>query len=148
MDSTNEEKTDLDKKLSILTERQREAYLLYQKSKNYSQVGREMGISPSAVQQHVHHAERRFREYESYNAIQLKNNVMVQISLSRGDLKLALEGLELLEREQAKGVYKVVSSDCTEKVPYKYQRAVDLEKWIRSILYDQQGESEPMKEVE
>ena len=49
--------------LSILTERQRMAYLFRRQKMTYKKIGEAMGISTNAASDLIHHAERRFREY-------------------------------------------------------------------------------------
>lgn len=126
---------EVEKDLSILTERQRTAYSLWVQRRNYSQVGREMEITPEAVRQLIKGAERRFREYKEYNDAQLENNVAVDFALTRGDLKLALQGLRLLEAELEKGLPKGLSNDWKGRLPYKYQRITALSKRIQLALY-------------
>lgn len=79
--------------LSILTEKQRQAWELRQKGLSYRKIGEEMGISTNAATTHVHNAERRFRQWEKYNAIEQQNNEIVPVELTRGEVKLLVLAL-------------------------------------------------------
>lgn len=126
---------DCEKDLSILTERQRTAYLLRLEKKTYTQIAIKMGITTSAVGQLIHHAERRFREYEKYNASLERNNISVDLPLTRGELIFILSGLRLLEAELEKGVAKGLSYDWKGRLPYEHGCVETLSRRIQSTLY-------------
>lgn len=128
-------KPEAEKNLSILTERQRTAYLLRLEKKTYKQIADEMGITTSAAGQLIHYAERRFRQYEKYNAALERNNVSVDFPVTRGELIFMLSGLRLLEAELEKGAVKGLSYDWKGRLPYEHGCVKELSNRIQIALY-------------
>lgn len=90
--------------LSVLTERQRMAYTLRQQGLTYAKVGEAMGVSSSGAERNIKAAERRLREYAAYHAWQERNDEPVELPLTRGELRLVLRGLQMVENEIAQSV--------------------------------------------
>lgn len=114
------------KELSCLTEKQREAYLLREEGLTYQAIGDKMGISVNAARNHVHHAERRFREYTLYHKIEERNLEPAQIELTRGEVKVILEALVSLEREIMRTTKFNVQTDWRGRLPYEAKVVVDI----------------------
>lgn len=87
----------MEKDLSILTEKQRIAYLLREQGLTYKSIGKKMGISASAAQQNVKGAEQRFYEYEKYHAQQERDKQPIDFPLTRGELNEILAAVRMLE---------------------------------------------------
>lgn len=136
MSSKKDLKPVSEEKMSVLTKRQQEAYLLRIEGMTYARIGRELNISTSAATQLIHHAERRFREYDRYIDARERNTVPVDFPITRGELLLVLDGLELLQKEVEKGHYYTTNPDWSTRLPYKYQRIRSLNKRIQLAVYD------------
>ena len=155
MSSKKDLKPVSEEKMSILTERQREAYLLRIEGMTYARIGRELNISTSAATQLVHHAERRFREYDRYMDARERNTIPVDFPITRGELLLALSGLYLLESEEELECNRITSQDWRARLSYKHKRIEDLIERIELAVYNgtaqeyeenhENGQSEPMK---
>lgn len=90
--------------ISVLTERQRMAYTLRQQGLTYAKVGEAMGISSSGAERNIKAAERRLRECAAYHAWQKRNDEPAELPLTRGELRLVLRGLQMVEKEIGKSV--------------------------------------------
>lgn len=121
--------------MSILTDRQRTAYLLRLQKMTYKKIGERMGITPNAVSELIHHAERRFREYDRYNDARQRNNVIVDFPMTRGELLFTLSALRLLEAELEKGIQYRPSSDWAGRLPYEHSVVRSLEERLQLTLY-------------
>jgi hypothetical protein len=121
--------------LSILTKRQRAAYLLRQQKMTYKKIGEEMGITANAASELVRHAERRFREYDRYNDAKLRNNVLVDFPMTRGELIFVLSALHLLEADLQKGILDRPKSDWAGRLPYAYNLVKSLDERLQITLY-------------
>lgn len=121
--------------LSILTDRQRTAYLFRRQKMTYKKIGEEMGITTNAASELVRHAERRFREYDRYNDAKLRNNVLVDFPMTRGELIFVLSALRLLETDLQKGVLVQPKSDWVGRLPYAYNLVKALDERLQITLY-------------
>ena len=90
--------------VSVLTERQRMAYTLRRQGLTYAKVGEAMGISSSGAERNIKAAERRLRECAAYHAWQKRNDEPAELPLTRGELRLVLCGLQMVEKEIGKAV--------------------------------------------
>lgn len=124
-----------EKRLSALTKRQREAYLLRMNNMSYAKIGKVLGISTSAAGQLIHCAERRFREYDRFMDARQRNTVPVEFPVTRGELLLILSGLDLLEADMSKESFKRTSYDWTGRLSYKYELIKALNKRIQMAVY-------------
>lgn len=126
----------MEQDLSILTERQKTAFLLRQQGLTYEKIGRQMGISPAAAGRNVKLAERRFREYQRYHDGRLRNTVPVEFPLTRGELRRILEGLEILDADLANkaGAWNI-RVDWMGRLPYEAQLVGDLMERAQMALY-------------
>ncbi len=119
---------------SYLTERQKQVFLLRSSGLSYIKIGQQLGISASAARTHYENGVRRVREKERYNAVQERNNEIADIDITRGELKLILQGLSLLEIK-LEGNHRFKDSDWLGRLPYEHQLVTDLMAKARDYLY-------------
>ena len=124
-----------EKKLDALTPKQRTAVQLKEKGLTIKQVAAAMGVTYNAAREHLRHAERRFREYEEYMAVEKRNLEPADLQLTRGEVKLIMEALRSLEREYEKSVVKNVKSDWRGKLPYESNVIADLYDRMQVVIY-------------
>lgn len=124
-----------EKKLDALTPKQRTAVQLKEKGLTIKQVAAAMGVTYNAAREHLRHAERRFREYEEYMAVEKRNLEPADLQLTRGEVKLIMEALRSLEREYEKSVVKNVKSDWRGKLPYESNVIADLYDRMQKVIY-------------
>ena len=124
-----------EKKLDALTPKQRTAVQLKEKGLTIKQVAAAMGVTYNAAREHLRHAERRFREYEEYMAVEKRNLEPADLQLTRGEVKLIMEALRFLEREYEKSVVKNVKSDWRGKLPYESNVIADLYDRMQEVIY-------------
>ena len=72
MDKNLEQSIDPEK-LAFLSERQREAWLLSAQGLTRKEIAEKLGITYNAVEERIHHAERKFREYDRSCAAKKRN---------------------------------------------------------------------------
>lgn len=120
---------------SCLTEKQRIAYALREEGLTFQAIADKMGISVSAARNHVRHAERRFREYTVYHRIEQRNLEPLPIDLTRGEVKIILSALQLLERDMMKNAVFNVKSDWRGRLPYEAVIASGLYRKVNVALY-------------
>ena len=123
------------KRLSVLSDRQREVWELYEQGKNRSQIAKLLGISYSVVADHIRHVERRFREYDHYCAVEERNKEPVSLSLTRGEVKIIIEALALYERELEQDIMRRTGDDWIGKLPYESQIVADLYDKAQTVIY-------------
>lgn len=123
------------KDLSCLTEKQRTAYELREQGLTFKAIGEEMGITQTAARNHVHNADRRFREYTAYHRIEQRNLEPLPIDLTRGEVKIILSALQLLERDMMKNAVYNVKSDWRGRLPYEALVASGLYRKVNVALY-------------
>lgn len=119
----------------ILTERQRQAWTMRQQGLTYRKIAEAMDITSSAASQLVHNAERRFREYEKDQRIEARNQEIIQIELTRGEVELLLH---LLEACSSKGSYLVreeSASDWRKRLGYESFLIPGLCEKLQTKLY-------------
>lgn len=122
--------------LQILTNKQREAYLLHKEGLSYSEIGRRLGKTANAVRQHCVAAERRIKEYEAYQRTETRNNEVVSFPLTRGELKILHEGLQKLEEDALKHThFGSKGSDWRDKLSYSDLMVQKLRERIEEELY-------------
>lgn len=120
--------------LSILTEKQRTAYLIRKQGLTYKQIAEKMGGTANTAAQHVRNAERKLRESQRYQRIRQQNRMPMTFPLSREDLLLIEAGLDLLE-DMRKGIVSCADSGWESRLPYQPQLAEALHKRVKAALY-------------
>lgn len=122
----NTEYTPSPEALSALTDKQRRAYELRQGGLTYKKVGEQMGITANAARQNFKGAERRLREYARYRHVQERNNEPVDFPLTRGELKMIIEGLRKERRAMTKHLQMSSRADWRNNLPYTARILTDL----------------------
>ena len=80
-------------RIDCLTDRQKDVYLLREKGMSGPAIARQLGITQNAVYQHLHHIERRLKQYDVYQDAKERNLEPISVSLTRGDAKLIMRAL-------------------------------------------------------
>ncbi|NBI11524.1 hypothetical protein D1641_16160 [Colidextribacter sp. OB.20] len=124
-----------EKRLSILSDCQREVWELYEQGKNKSQIAKLLGKSYSVVAEHIRSAERRFREYDHYCAVEERNKERAFLSLTRGEVKIIIKALALYERELEQDITRRTGDDWIGKLPYECQIVADLYDKAQTVIY-------------
>ena len=122
--------------LSILTERQREVYLLRQQGMTCKYIGEELHLSVSAVSLHLRNAQRRFRQYQAFQEEKKRDGQTVAFSISRIELALIIEGLVLLGGKMHREIGgRNIRSDWQGRMPYRALAADALLTRAQLALY-------------
>lgn len=124
-----------EKRMEALTPKQQVAVRLKEKGLTIKEIAAAMGVTYNAVREHLRHAERRFREYDEYMAIEKRNLEQVNLPLNRGEVKLMMAALRALEREYEKNVVKNIKSDWRAKLPYESKVIADLYDRMQELIY-------------
>lgn len=124
-----------EKRMEALTPKQQVAVRLKEKGLTIKEIAAAMGITYNAAREHLRHAERRFREYEEYIAVEKRNLEPVDLPLNRGEVKLMMAALRALEREYEKSVVKNIKSDWRAKLPYESKVIADLYDRMQELIY-------------
>lgn len=124
-----------EKRMEALTPKQQVAVRLKEKGLTIKEIAAAMGVTYNAVREHLRHAERRFREYDEYMAIEKRNLEQVDLPLNRGEVKLMMAALRALEREYEKNVVKNIKSDWRAKLPYESKVIADLYDRMQELIY-------------
>ena len=106
--------------VSILTERQRQAYLLRQQGMTYRKIGEEMGISDGAASRLVRDAQRRLQNHEQFCRWQEKQNQPVDFPLTRGELALLLTGAREMRIDMMRSAMRKKDGDLASRLPDEY----------------------------
>lgn len=109
----------MEDKLHILTERQRDVYLLKQQKMSYKKISEVLGITPSIARSIYENAMRRLIDYEYYHAVEERNDEKTDFPLTRGELKLIREGLVLLSDSRQYSVSGNAKADRQGRKSYK-----------------------------
>lgn len=125
----------MEQNLSILTEKQKTAYLLRQEGLTYKAVAEKMGISSSAASQHIKTAERRFREYEHLQAREKWKKEEVSIEITRIELEAVIWCLKWIEDRltQRGGPHK--NPDWREQLPFAIEPVNELFYKVQEAIY-------------
>lgn len=121
--------------LEILTEKQKVAWTLREQGMTIKTIAAEMGISTTGVTSHIHHAERRFREYERHLAHQEANKKVADITLTRGDCSLLVNALLAYEAKLIHDAHYNVKTDWRGRLPYEAQLIQPLSEKLQLCVY-------------
>lgn len=109
----------MDEELAILTERQREIYILRGKGMSFTRIAKEKGISTSAVSKCFQIATKKLEKFRQYQEQQKRNDIPIKITVTRREVLLIAEGLELLDavsKQRIRG-----NTVCEERFPTPYE---------------------------
>lgn len=124
-----------EKRLSILSERQREVWRLHMQGKSKSQIAKELEITYNAVSEHIRHVERKFREYDQYCSAQERNEESVFLPLTRGEVKIIIQALDVYENRLEHDVVQRKGSDWIGKLPVQSKIIADLYDKAQTAIY-------------
>lgn len=111
---------------SALTAKQRKAYELRQRGLTFQKIGEQMGITGNAARENYRGAERRLRDFSRYQSIQERNNESVDFPLTRGELKIIIEGLRKEESAMISHLHMNSQADWRNNLPYTARILRDL----------------------
>ena len=124
----------MEDELEILTEKQKKIYLLRSKGVPLKRIAEEMGITVSAVSRYFHIAIKKLDKYRDYQEQQKKNDIPVEILLTKRELLLIAEGLTLLDVTAKQRMR--INTVCEKPFPilYEYRLIHTLIKRIEILL--------------
>lgn len=122
------------KNYEFLTEVQREIYLKVKDGAKFSQIARDKGVNPEAVRGAFKRAERRVKEYERFHAVKERNMEVVNMKITRGELKAMKEAVYALRLNYKNKVGRPLVSDWAETYPYMYDVVCGLYDKIEQTL--------------
>ena len=107
-----------DEVFEILTEKQKEVYLLRMEGMPFTEISRKLGKSVSAVRENYRGVERRTREYAAYQRAEARNNEVVDFPMTRGELKAVCDGLRKLQEDATRNIRPSSQKDWRDRLPY------------------------------
>lgn len=122
-------------KFEALSERQKKVWALREQGKTVKETAQALGVSENAVRQTLKRIERRFREYERYMAEEEQDKTTIFLPLTRGEGKLIIRALRLLDRELDKTVVHNVKSDWYGRLPLESLLVADLLERVEFAVY-------------
>ncbi len=93
----------MENKFLLISEKQKEAYLLREQNLSFPQIAEQLGISPSAARERYRNALRGIRKCEAQAKAWERNNVPGSFPVTRGELLMIGVGLEMLTRSSYLG---------------------------------------------
>ena len=111
-------------KYEILSEKQRRVWDLHEQGMNMMDISRKLGVSYNAVRETMKRIDRKFREYDRFQATEEKDKATIFFPLTQGEGKLILEAIRHyefnLERQNR------ALNDWRGNIPYKCEVLADL----------------------
>lgn len=125
----------MEENLSILTEKQKTAYLLRQEGMTYKAIAEKMGVTSDTASQHVKTAERRFREYERLQAQERWGKEEVSITITRIELEAVMWSLKWIEDKMIRhgGTHK--NPAWREQLPFAVEPVNELFYKTQQAMY-------------
>lgn len=137
----------MDQNLSILTERQRQVYLLRQQNLTFVQIGARLGTSAASASKAYHTAYRRLRDAAILLGAPPRTDVRpVDFPLTRGELEAIAGALSLLNREMCRKAG--LSAAPTDPLPPRIAQVSALLHRARQALEQGKSPTPPRKGVE
>ncbi len=127
-----------EQKLNILTKRQQDVWELHEQGQSRKQIAAKLGITYNAVVQHIHHAERRFHEYDLLCAAEEKDRQPADLSLTRGEVKIIISALWEYAQSFGESAHKAVNVDWVGRLPVETKLIADLHRKAQIAIYGQQ----------
>ena len=122
-------------RIDILSKRQLDVWTLYAQGESRKSIAQKVGITPGAVTQHIHNADRRFREHDKYCAAEKRNLEPANLSLTRGEVKVIMKSLKVYEDHLERGIIRRVGSDYVGKLPVETIIVSDLYEKAQIAIY-------------
>ena len=101
-----------------LTEKQQAVWDLRQQGLTKKKIAETLGLSVNMVTTHLANAERRFREYEPYLAQEEKNNQIVDIDLTRGELEMIVYAICEYQQALIRQAHYNVKTEWRGRLPF------------------------------
>lgn len=121
-------------KYEILSEKQRRVWDLHEQGLNMMAISRKLGVSYNAVRETMKRIDRKFREYDRFQAIEEKDKTTIFYPLTRGEGKLIIEALRHYEFELER--QNRALNDWRGNIPYKCELLADLYERAQMAVYD------------
>lgn len=122
-------------KYEVLSDKQKKVWALREQGKTVKETAQVLGVSENAIRQTLKRIERRFSEYDRYMAEEEKNKTTIFFPLTRGEGKLIIRALRLLDRELDKTVVHNVKSDWYGRLPFESIVVEDLLSMAEIAVY-------------
>ena len=119
----------------VLTEKQQAVWDLKQQGMPKTKIAETLGISLNMVTTHLKNTERRFREYERYLANEEKNNQVVDIDLTLGELELIVHAINEYQHILMKKAHFNVNTDWRGRLPYDADKTQKISAKIQNKIY-------------
>ena len=94
-----------------------------------------LGLSVNMVTTHLANAERRFREYERYLAQEEKNNQIIDIDLTRGELEMIVYAICEYQQALIRQAHYNVKTDWRGRLPFGASLSQTLSEKIHMKIY-------------
>lgn len=128
---------NMDNYKEVLTEKQQAVWELKLQGLGKKQIAEKLGISVYMVTTHFNNIDRRFKEYDRYKALEEKNNEVVDIQLTRGELETIVHALIEYERSMVKKAHYNIKTDWRGRLPFGAEQAQTVSARIQEKLYGQ-----------
>ena len=121
--------------INVLTEKQQAVWDLKQQGLTKRQIAERLGISVGMVTTHLNNADRRFQQYEKFKALEAKNNEIVDMEFTRGELELIVQAFTEYQHVLMKKVHFNVNTDWRGRLPYGAELSQQVSAKIQKKLY-------------
>ncbi len=126
---------NMDNYKDVLTEKQQAVWELKLQGLGKKLIAEKLGITVYMVTTHLNNIDRRFKEYEHYKALEEKNNEIVDIHLTRGELETIVHALIEYEHSMMKKAHYNIKMDWRGRLPFGAEQAQTVSARIQEKLY-------------
>lgn len=119
----------------VLTEKQQAVRDLRQQGLTKKKIAEMLGITVNMVTTHLRNAERRFGEYERYLALEEKNNQIVDIDLTRGELEMIVYAISEYQLALIRRAHYNIKTDWRGRLPFGASLPQTLSEKIQMKIY-------------
>ena len=120
-------------KYEILSEKQRRVWDLHEQGLNMMAISRRLGVSYSAVRETMKRIDRKFKDYDRFQAMEEKDKATIFFPLTRGEGKLIIEALRHYEFELERQNHAF--NDWRGNIPYKCELLAELFERAHMAVY-------------
>lgn len=125
----------MENKIKVLTEKQQAVWDLREQGLTKTKIAEKLGLSVNMVTTHLKNAERRFREYDHYLELEEKNNRVVDIELTRGELEMIVYAINDYQHAQMKRAHYNVKTDWRGRLPFGADLSQKTSEKIQKKIY-------------
>lgn len=126
---------NMDNYKDVLTEKQQAVWELKLQGLAKKQIAEKLGISVSMVNTHLNNADRRFQQYENYKAHEAKNNEIIDIEFTRGELEMIVQAFCEYQHAMMKKARFNVMTDWRGRLSYAAELSQQVSARIQKKLY-------------